>query len=68
MARFKIFGVMKEWHSPNTVKHAVMSRSVAVIVQLSFSLGDKLYDVDYHVNYDQRQQQIKKYFILKYHI
>ena len=43
---------MKEWHSPNTAKHAVMARSVAVIVQLSFSLGDKLYDVDYNVNYD----------------
>ena len=50
--RLKIFGVMKEWHSPNTAKHAVMARSVAVIVQLSFSLGDKLYDVDYNVNYD----------------
>ena len=43
---------MKEWHSPDTAKHGVMARSVAVIVQLSFSLGDKLYDVDYGVNYD----------------
>ena len=59
---------MKEWHSLNTVKHAVMARSVAVIVQLSFSLGDKLYDVDYNVNYDIQQQQIKISFILKYHI
>ena len=49
---FKVYGVMKGWHNPDTGKHGVMARSVAVIVQLSFSLGDRLYNVEYHANYD----------------
>jgi hypothetical protein len=49
---FKVFGAMKRWDNPNTAQHGVVARSVAVIVQLSFSVGEKLYDVPYTANYD----------------
>ena len=50
--RLKVFGVMKHWDNPDTGKHGVFARCVAVIVQLSFTLGEKLYDVPYEANYD----------------
>ena len=50
--RLKVFGVMKRWDNPDTGKHGVFARCVAVIVQLSFTLGEKLYDVPYEANYD----------------
>jgi hypothetical protein len=43
---------MQRWNNPDPAKHAVFARSVAVIVQLSFSLGEGLYDVPYEANYD----------------
>ena len=49
---FKVFGVMKKWDNPNTMKHGTMAKAVAVIVQLSFSCGEKLYEVEYDVDYD----------------
>jgi hypothetical protein len=50
---FKVFGAMKRWENSNTAKHGVTARSVAVIVQLSFSIGEtKLYSVPYKANYD----------------
>jgi len=50
--RLKVFGVMQRWNNANTAKHGVFARCVAIIVQLSFSLGETLYDVEYDVNYD----------------
>ena len=50
--RLKIFGVMKRWNNPDTAKHAVFAKCVAIIVQLSFSLGENLYAVNYEANYD----------------
>lgn len=50
--RLKVFGVMKRWNNPDTAKHNVFARCVAIIVQISFSLGEKLYDVEYEVNYE----------------
>jgi len=50
--RLKVFGVMKRWNNPNPAKHAVFARCVAVIVQLSFTLGERLYEVPYEANYD----------------
>jgi hypothetical protein len=49
---FKVFGVMKKWENPNTAKHGTMAKVVAVIVQLSFTCGKRLYNVKYNVNYD----------------
>lgn len=49
---FKVFGVMKKWENHDTAKHGTMAKAVAVIVQLSFSCGERLYDVEYNVNYD----------------
>jgi hypothetical protein len=49
---FKVFGAMKKWENPDTARHGVVARSVAVIVQLSFSVGEKLYNVPYTANYD----------------
>jgi hypothetical protein len=50
--RLKVFGVMKRWDNHDTAKHALFARCVAIIVQLSFTLGEKLYDVEYTANYD----------------
>jgi hypothetical protein len=50
--RLKVFGVMKRWDNPDTARHGVFARCVAVIVQLSFTLGERLYDVPYQANYD----------------
>lgn len=50
--RLKVFGVMRRWNNPDTAKHNVFARCVAVIVQMSFSLGENLYDVEYEANYD----------------
>ena len=50
--RLKVFGVMKRWDNHDTGKHSVFARCVAVIVQLSFTLGEKMYDVPYEANYD----------------
>ena len=50
--RLKVFGIMRRWDNPDTAKHGVFARCVAVIVQLSFSLGEKLYNVPYQANYD----------------
>lgn len=49
---FKVFGVMKKWENPDTARHGIMAKAVAVIVQMSFSCGERLYEVDYDVNYD----------------
>jgi hypothetical protein len=51
-ARLKVFGVMQRWNNPDPAKHAVFAKCVAVIVQLSFTLGEGLYDVPYEANYD----------------
>ena len=51
-ARLKVFGVMQRWDNPDTAKHGIFARCVAVIVQLSFTLGEKLYEVQYEANYD----------------
>lgn len=50
--RLKVFGVMKKWNHPDPAKHGVFARCVAVIVQLSFTLGEGLYEVPYEANYD----------------
>lgn len=50
--RFKVFGVMKNWHNTDIAKHGLFSWSVAIIVQLSFTLGEKLYDVPYKAKYN----------------
>jgi hypothetical protein len=50
--RLKVFGVMKRWNNPDPAKQYIFARCVAIIVQISFSLGEKLYDVDYEVNYE----------------
>ena len=50
--RLKIFGVMKQWNNAYPDKHGMHPRCVAIIVQLSFTLGKKLYDVPYTANYD----------------
>lgn len=50
--RLKVFGVMQRWDNADTGKHAVFARCVAIIVQLSFKLGENLYEVPYEVNYD----------------
>lgn len=50
--RLKVFGVMKRWNNPDPAKHGVFARCVAVIVQLSFTLGESLYEVPYEANYD----------------
>ena len=49
---FKVFGIMKCWESSDLAKHGTMARAVATIVQISFENGEKLYDVEYDVNYD----------------
>ena len=49
---FKVFGAMKKWESNNVAKHGIIAKAVAVIVQTSFSLGQRLYEVDYDVDYD----------------
>jgi hypothetical protein len=49
---FKVFGVMKRWENSNIAKHGTMAKAVAVIVQLSFSCGQKLYSIPYRANYD----------------
>ena len=49
---FKYYGVMKKWENHDTAKHGTMAKTVAVIVQLSFSCGERLYAVEYHFNYD----------------
>lgn len=51
-ARLKVFGVMKRWNNSDPAKHVVFARSVAVIVQLSFTHGEGLYEVPYEANYD----------------
>ena len=51
-ARLKVFGVMQFWANPDTGKHGLFARCVAIIVQLSFTLDEKLYDVPYAANYD----------------
>lgn len=48
----KFFGVMKRWDNPDTGKHGLFARCVAIIVQLSFTLGEKMYNVPYTANYD----------------
>ena len=50
--RLKVFGVMKRWNNSDTAKHGVFARCVAIIVQLSFTLGENLYEVEYDANYD----------------
>ena len=50
--RLKVFGAMKRWDHPDPAKHGVFARCVAVVVQLSFTLGEKLYEVPYEANYD----------------
>ncbi|CAJ1953985.1 unnamed protein product [Cylindrotheca closterium] len=50
--RLKIFKVMERWESTNTEKHGKIARAVAVIVQLSFENGARLYPVKYEVTYD----------------
>lgn len=50
--RLKVFGVMNRWHNSDTALHSIYARCVAIIVQLSFTLGEKLYDVTYTANYD----------------
>lgn len=50
--RFKFFGVMKSWTNPDTAKHGIMAKAVALIVQIAFENGERLYDVPYSVNYD----------------
>jgi hypothetical protein len=50
--RLKVFGVMKHWDNPDTGKHGIFARCVAIIVQLTFTLGEKLYDVPYDADYD----------------
>ena len=47
----KVFGVMKKWRNPEPHTHEVVAHAVAVMVQLSIALGEKLYDIDYSVNY-----------------
>jgi hypothetical protein len=49
--RLKIFKVMERWESTNIEKHAKVARAVAVIVQLSFENGERLYPVKYEVTY-----------------
>lgn len=49
---FKVFGIMKKWENRNIAKHGTMAKAVAVIVQLSFTLGENLYEVEYDANYD----------------
>jgi hypothetical protein len=49
---FKVFGVMKKWENRDIAKHGRMAKAVALIVQLSFSCGAKLYNIDYRANYD----------------
>lgn len=50
--RLKVFGVMKRWNNSDTGKHGLFARCIAVIVQLSFTLGENLYEVPYEANYD----------------
>ena len=50
--RLKVFGVMKQWENSDVALHGVYARCVAIIVQLSFNLGEKLYNVPYTANYD----------------
>jgi len=42
---------MERWESTNIEKHAKVARAVAVIVQLSFENGERLYPVKYEVTY-----------------
>jgi hypothetical protein len=51
-ACLKVFEVMRRWNNSDPTKHAVVARCVAVIVQLSFTLGEGLYEVPYEANYD----------------
>jgi hypothetical protein len=51
-ARLKVFGVTERWNNPDPAKHVVFARCVAIIVQLSFKLGEGLYEVRYEANYD----------------
>ena len=50
--RLKVFGVMKKWNNHDPANHGLFAHCVAIIVQLSFTLGEKLYDVPYTANYD----------------
>jgi len=50
--RLKVFKVMEKFQSTDVAKHAKIARAVAVIVQLSFENGDRLYPVEYNVKYD----------------
>ena len=48
----KVFGIMKQWENPDIAKHGIFACYVCIIVQLSFTLGEELYNVPYEANYD----------------
>ena len=43
---------MERFESTDIEKHGKIARAVAVIVQLSFENGERLYPVEYTVEYD----------------
>ena len=50
--RLKVFKIMEQFESTDIKKHGKIARAVAVIVQLSFENGERLYPVEYTVEYD----------------
>jgi len=50
--RLKVFKIMERFESTDIEKHAKIARAVAVIVQLSFENGERLYPVNYDVKYN----------------
>src|SRR6056300_1570684 len=50
--RMKVFKIMERFESTNIEKHAKIARAVAVIVQLSFENGERLYPINYNVKYN----------------
>ena len=50
--QLKVFGVMKRWENCDVALHGLYARCVAILVQLSFTLGEELYNVPYTANYD----------------
>ena len=50
--RLKVFKIMERFESTNIEKHSKIAPAVAVIVQLSFENGERLYHVNYNVKYN----------------